>query len=93
MASSAEEKRLLVKKFGYEPDSVAVTGLARWDVLKDHSAGMRNILVMPTWRTWLEDVDQDTFAKSEFCRVYREFLQSQMLAEVLETKSMTLTFV
>ena len=54
---------------------------------------MRNILLMPAGRKWLENVDGDTFAKSDYCRYYRELLQSQMLAEVLEAKSMTLSFV
>ena len=90
---SSDWEKLIFEKLGYEEKEIALTGLARWDVLKDHSAGMRNILVMPTCRSWLDGVDSDTFAKSDYCRYYREFLQSQVLAEVLEAKGMTLTFV
>ena len=91
--SSEREKRIYEKALGYSKEDISITGLARWDVLKDHSVGMRNILLMPAGRKWLEHVDEDTFAKSDYCRYYREFLQSQMLAEVLEAKSMTLSFV
>ena len=90
---SSDWEKLIFEKLGYEEKEIALTGLARWDVLKDHSAGIRNILVMPTCRSWLDGVDSDTFAKSDYCRYYREFLQSQVLAEVLEAKGMTLTFV
>lgn len=93
MVSSEREKNLFMDELGYDENQLALTGLARWDILKDHSSGQRNVLMMPTWRSWLTDISEDSFARSEYCSKIREFIQSQMLAEILEAKSMTLTLL
>ena len=36
-ASSEFEKNIIVNRMGYNPDKVPVTGLARWDGLRDTS--------------------------------------------------------
>ena len=54
VVSTNQEKQTIVDNFGYEPDEVINTGLPRWDVLEDTSNGNREILIMPTWRSWLD---------------------------------------
>ena len=63
-----------------------VTGLARWDVLRDCSDRQptTHILVMPTWRNWLEEVSDETFVASDYYRNYMALLNSDRLAAYLE---------
>lgn len=99
IVSSDYEKNIVQKNFGYEEDEIAVTGLARWDVLTDKSNSIipggidyNMVLVMPTWRNWLEEVDDETFAQSEYYKRYKEFLSSPELIEVLERRNLQLCF-
>jgi hypothetical protein len=75
MVVSEAEKNTIVKNWGYRPEDVVVAGFSRFDVLTDMSDRERPvILVMPTWRSWLEDVDQAAFDESAFCLHYRTLL-------------------
>ncbi|KZE08380.1 glycosyltransferase involved in cell wall biosynthesis/CDP-glycerol glycerophosphotransferase (TagB/SpsB family) [Bacillus mycoides] len=89
VVSSQFEKDHIVKEFGYEEDEVIVTGLARWDALKDESKG-NEILLMPTWRSWIKTKDQ--LMQSKYWQTYMSFLQSKELHQILEEQDMTLTF-
>ncbi|WP_377863812.1 glycosyltransferase [Bacillus sp. R86525] len=89
VVSSQFEKDHIVKEFGYEEEEVIVTGLARWDALKDESKG-NEILLMPTWRSWIKTKDQ--LMQSKYWQTYMSFLQSKELHQILEEQDMTLTF-
>ena len=72
---------------------IIITGLARWDVLEDHSNLFhKEILLMPTWRSWLEDISEEQFKKSEYYQRYKEFLQDKRLREFLKKQNITLNF-
>ena len=65
VVSTNKEKQTIVENFEYEPDEVINTGLPRWDVLKDKSQGKREILIMPTWRNWLDSVPEKGFEEND----------------------------
>ncbi len=91
--SSEVEKAIVKKYFGYKNKEIAVTGLARWDVLKDISMpGDKMILVMPTWRSWLEEVSEEIFKASEYYRNYMSLLNNEQLHCFLEEKKVKLVF-
>lgn len=92
IVSSEREKRIVIEKFGYHENEVAITGLARWDALEDKFNGKREILVMPTWRNWLDDVEDEFFKKSEYYLNYMELLNSDKIKELLEKYQLTLNF-
>ena len=93
IVSSNVEKGIIKKYFGYKNSEIAVTGLARWDVLKDTSVpGKKMILVMPTWRSWLEEVSEETFRESEYYRNYMAFLNDERLHRFLEKKQVQMVF-
>lgn len=74
-ASSEMEKSIIEQNFGYKPEQIPVTGLSRWDVLKDKSDPAHpSILVMPTWRSWLEDQSDEFFCQSQYYQEYTELL-------------------
>ncbi|KXX99807.1 bifunctional glycosyltransferase/CDP-glycerol:glycerophosphate glycerophosphotransferase [Bacillus wiedmannii] len=89
VVSSQFEKEHIVKEFGYDEEEVIVTGLARWDALKDESKG-NEILLMPTWRSWIKTKDQ--LMKSKYWQTYMSFLKSKGLHQILEKQDLTLTF-
>ena len=94
IASNELEKGFIMDDMGYKPEEVAVTGLARWDILEDRSAQSekKHILVMPTWRKWLEDTTDEIFLESEYYHKYMELINSDKLAKLLERHDLLMDF-
>lgn len=93
IVSSEVEKQIIKKYFGYKDSEIAVTGLARWDVLHDTSVpGEKMILMMPTWRNWLEEVSEEEFQKSDYYKYYMELLNNPKLHDFLDRKNVTMVF-
>lgn len=90
---SRPEHDIVVREFGYAPQNVPVTGFARWDVLEDKSTPDDPfILMMPTWRSWLEEVDNDTFLQSDYYKNYSALLTDPALDEMLRRNHTRLVF-
>ena len=93
VVSSDVEKKIILDNFGYDDSEVIVTGLARWDVLEDKSVGQeREILLMPTWRTWLEEVSEETFKESDYYKHYMSLLNHPKLLAILKKYKISLNF-
>ncbi len=92
VTSNQREHDIVVEHMGYAPEDVIVTGLARWDVLKDKGLKERRILVMPTWRNWLEEVPDLVFRASDYYRNYMSLLNDPRLADLLERQDLYLDF-
>ena len=70
-----------------------MTGLARWDVLEDRSVpGEKMILMMPTWRNWLEEVTEEQFKASDYYKNYMALLNSPKLHDFLKRKHVKMIF-
>lgn len=82
LVCSEREKNFFVQDFGYSPREIAVTGFSRFDALFDGKVTLkpRQILIMPTWRPWLQD--PDFFTESDYYQRWTELLQSRDLAEM-----------
>ncbi|MBQ3281893.1 MAG: CDP-glycerol glycerophosphotransferase family protein [Eubacterium sp.] len=84
VVTSKKEKDLVVREFDYKPEFVPITGFTRWDVLHDKKdPGDRFILMMPTWRAWLEDASNEQFQESEYYQKYVDLITSSELADLL----------
>ena len=92
VVTSDEEYDIVSKYFGYNKNEIALTGFARWDVLEDKSAGRREILVMPTWRNWLDDADSETFRNSDYFKNYMQLLNSKRLEKILKENDVRMNF-
>lgn len=92
VATSDYEKNIIVNNFGYNSDEVITTGFCRWDVLKDKSGKNKQIFLMPTWRVWMDDFEEDKFIKSEYYKKYVGLLNSEKLKRILEEKNITFSF-
>lgn len=93
VVSSDVEKQIILDYFGYEEKEILVTGLARWDVLTDKSEGEKpQIVLMPTWRTWLEEVSKEEFMESDYYKNYMALLHDRLLIDTLEKYDITMYF-
>ena len=94
IASNEMEKSFIVGDMDYKPEQVVVTGLPRWDVLEDKSERKKEkrILVMPTWRKWLEETTDEIFLESEYYRKYMELINSGGIAGFLKKYDLYMDF-
>ncbi|GAB1658252.1 CDP-glycerol glycerophosphotransferase family protein [Mannheimia haemolytica] len=79
-------------KYNLLPSQVILTGLPRHDALLEKAKNTKEeklILVMPTWRTWL---NQDNILDSEYFKRWNDLLSSEKLNKLLELKGYKLIF-
>lgn len=93
--SSDFEKNIIHNNFGFDESEIMVTGLTRWDVLEDKSINQKNkkIFVMPTWRSWMDGIQEKDFVKSNYFKHYKELLESKELNNILIKNNITLHFM
>jgi len=89
-SSTKLEQEIICREFGYESAEVPLIGLPRFDKLVDKSGEFNEILVMPTWRKWLQRSNRHSFLGSEFFRNYITFLKSSDLAELCQRERVLL---
>ncbi|WP_339283222.1 CDP-glycerol glycerophosphotransferase family protein [Oceanobacillus sp. FSL K6-3682] len=94
IATSDLEEEIIHQNWKYELNEIAVTGFSRWDKLFDKSqkTERRKIFVMPTWRTWMEDMPKEDFKRTDYYDNYVNFLNSKELEIVLEKYNLELVF-
>lgn len=91
--TSVNEQDIVTRYFGYKLGNAPIAGFARWDALVDRAdRSCPKILVMPTWRAWLDDSTEETFLSSDYFTIYSSLLQSPRLAEFLEKYNAKLVF-
>lgn len=88
VVSSEFEKEHIIKEFGYSEKEVKVTGLARWDNLKEVKE--KKILLMPTWRSWIKS--EEELIESNYFKTYMDFINDKSLAEILKKHNIKMTF-
>lgn len=79
-------------RYNLLPSQVILTGLPRHDTLLEKSKNIKQeklILVMPTWRTWL---NKETIQDSEYFKFWRELLLSEKLNHLLKMHNYKLVF-
>lgn len=88
--SSTYEQQMVMDQQGYTEQDVRVTGLSRFDqLMKDH-APKREILLIPTWREWLNTTD--ALVESEYLKRYVGLLQNPRLHQLLLDNNLKLNF-
>ncbi|MCD8126362.1 MAG: CDP-glycerol glycerophosphotransferase family protein [Clostridiales bacterium] len=92
ITSNQREYGIICQYQGYPPENVVVTGLARWDVLEDKPIPEKRILLMPTWRNWLEEVTDEAFVASDYYKNYMALINDPRLEGLLEQYDLYLDF-
>ncbi|WP_411166012.1 putative glycosyltransferase EpsJ [Aeromonas sp. DSM 116730] len=90
IVSSEFERSLVCRQFGFDKEEVAVTGLSRFDKLPKQRPKMtRRILILPTWRDWLSNVNEQQFKKSQYYKKIHALLQSNELNGFLKENNLS----
>lgn len=81
-SSERERESIINGAYGYEPQQVWLTGLPRFDVLRN--TPKRKILLMPTWRRSLMAEDSqhlktNEFVQSEYFSFYNRLINNESL--------------
>lgn len=91
--TSKFEQDIVTENFGYAQENVPILGFCRWDVLEDRASEKeKKILIMPTWRSWLEEQSNEVFVNSQYCKCYRSLLENRELEEFLKKHKVKLIF-
>ena len=70
-----KEYNFVKDNFNFPKDVVQYTGLARYDNLTRNQDDEDFILIMPTWRKWLNDICLEEFKKSDYYNRYYHLLK------------------
>ncbi len=100
VCSTFREWKFVSETYHYPDGYVRELGLCRFDGLHDFEVKPKQILLMPTWRSWIatptsasyEIEDVSEFENTEYFRAWNEFLNSGRLADILEKNDMKLVF-
>lgn len=96
VCGAKREYDFIRSRFGYRDSVVQYLGLCRYDALtlagKQKKDRSRVILLMPTWRTYLEKLSDGTFKKSSFYQSYQSLLLSGELKSLLKKYGYRLKF-
>ena len=100
VTSTKREYEFLCDTFGYPEGAIRELGLCRFDNLHSFTVRPRQILLMPTWRSWIatptsasdaiEDVSN--FKNTTYYKAWDEFLTSKELYDILEKYDLTMIF-
>ncbi|MEK4968342.1 CDP-glycerol glycerophosphotransferase family protein [Cytobacillus sp. FSL R7-0696] len=92
ITSSRYEKDLIKKYFRYNENEIVITGLSRWDNLKSKTTKNMKILIMPTWRSWLEDLSVEEFLNTEYFSLYHQLIIDIESERILKNNDIEVVF-
>lgn len=92
IVSSEREREYIMSDFGYRPEEIAVTGLSRFDSLfaGDVATNPRQVLIMPTWRDWLQDAER--YRDSSYHATWSTLLNDPRLHRLVDEHRLELVF-
>ncbi len=85
------EYNFIHDQFRHPEGVVHFTGLARYDSLINEDK-KKQILLMPTWRKWLNSCSPEQFAQTDYYHRYHQLLSDSVTHEWLRKRGLTLVF-
>lgn len=79
--SDLEAKSFLDYEYNYKPDVIQVLGFPRFDNLNNNS-NKKQILIMPTWRRSIDDVDESGIKKSLYFKKLNSLFSNSRLIKL-----------
>jgi CDP-glycerol glycerophosphotransferase len=87
------EYKYVREKFGHSERVVQYLGFCRYDELSRPHKTYKQILLMPTWRTYIAKCNNvDEFTQTEFFRVYQSLINNDNLHLILKKYGYNLIF-
>lgn len=99
VASKYEVQNLLNSSYGYKKEQVKLTGIPRFDGLKDKSKNM--ILLSPTWRTDVASdfskdkirLKNDNFKNTNYFKIFNSIINNKKLLKLLKDNNYYMVFL
>ncbi|AUZ28071.1 glycosyltransferase [Bacillus subtilis] len=92
ISSSEKEKEIILNTLGYNSEEVVVTGLSRFDKLAKSKSNKDQILIMPTWRRSLVQMNKHNFLKSKYFLSYQNLLKNEKFLNMIEDRGIEVKF-
>lgn len=97
ICGAAPEYKYILENFGYPSNRVCYLGFPRFDRLWNRNINPKQIVLMPTWRSWLGRetnalISKINFEETEYYKVYQGLLTDSDLLSFLEEKNITFYF-
>lgn len=100
VCSTDREWRFVSEKYGYPDGYVKKLGLCRFDMLHNVKTKPKQILVMPSWRSWIatptsasyEIENVSDFRNTEYFKAWNEFLNNKEIHRILKENNLKMIF-
>lgn len=100
ICGAKKEYEYLKQVYGYPKGYLQYTGLARFDGLHELDIKQNQILIMPTWRNWLERITKESleyddisdFSKTEYYKKWQEVLNDKEIKNKIENRNLKIIF-
>ncbi len=92
ICSGKPEYDNVLRNYGYKKDELAYTGFPRLDLWHNIQVNKRQILFMPTWRSYVAQDPNIKFKNTLFYKKYSEILNDKELITLLSDNDLTLIF-
>ena len=86
------EYEYISANFGYRDDVVYYSGLPRFDNLLNSETKPGQVLIMPTWRSYLKGLSIEDFKKSHFYKKWNALLENQSLLNICNKDNIHIEF-
>ncbi|WP_093137808.1 CDP-glycerol glycerophosphotransferase family protein [Salinibacillus kushneri] len=90
--SAVHEINILKEHLKYKENEIILSGLPRWDYLVNKAKRHKQILILPTWRDYLDGVNSEDFKKSVFFTSYEKLINSEELHDFVAKNNLTIKF-
>lgn len=95
--AAPREQAWVRERFGYPAETVQLVGLCRFDSLHGLSADRDLVLILPTWRMYLQRMHgsaaQEAFLQSRYFQCWRALLHSGAFAALLQAQGKRAIFL
>lgn len=91
ICSCQREADFVCNVLGHPAENIYTVGLCRYDQLVDDLAEPM-ILIMPTWRMWLNDLSEEEFKSSNYFLNYSALIQNEKLLAFAQKEKLRIVF-
>lgn len=90
VCAATPEYQYIKENFGYPEENVQYLGFSRFDHLIETKGNKKQIVIMPTWRNYLQQ--EKNFTETTYYKTYNSLINNQKLLNFIEQKDITIYF-
>lgn len=96
ICGASKEYEYIRDNFGYPEDNVKYIGFARFDNLYSNNIKEKQVLVIPTWRTWFKETnklgDKFNIKETKYYKEWMKLLNSEQFIDFIEKNNINVLF-